>query len=555
MNPSFFDHPFPQTTTTRKLVSPKTSQTLLDRGISEPISGTVRLEAQPGLPAPLHHSPAQRSPNPLSVNQSSPDMAISHYNSPNSSSRIVTNGKSLTPVDAAGDPDAHDFHSSIPSLHTTNSTTTTNFPPSIHDTLQSNSSKTPDPDALRNILSPIVLRNANSRLQQIRNGNGEGERQLENVKRTLSDDVLHNFAATMYKAQSQLRERLQEKSRRLAPTEPRSIRHRSRSGINWGTLSHAPDLRNGHSHAETSISGGSYQPTGAVRDGHRHVNGHTHPYAYQENQLGPSKRRSRTRTSSNASISPHIPSAPIPSTSAVTGEHIPVDQDWDIAIQSVDDPLPGKLTEHGVEAVSTTSESRGQIPTAEQTALEPPDVPGIWSFKVALPEPGILKWEFLLDPTTVDKWHLHPTPTTYDNLMESQPRLALHLLCLDSEALPSSRMVENEAEKMCAPWPTQGTLIIEVNKKQEYGKTILPNHLGPNASAFDITKMVHPGHNTLCCIQLAPMSCIFAIHAGVVGPPPDMSHLSQFVDKLAVQSNDSQAPSADVAFHPLQKIS
>jgi hypothetical protein len=63
--------------------------------------------------------------------------------------------------------------------------------------------------------------------------------------------------------------------------------------------------------------------------------------------------------------------------------------------------------------------------------------------------------------------------------------------------------------------------------------------------------MIRPGNNTMSCIQLAPMSCAFAIHASVVNPPPDMSHFSQFVEKFAVQgSQDIQAVSAHVTTLP-----
>ncbi|KAJ3720850.1 hypothetical protein DFJ43DRAFT_718863 [Lentinula guzmanii] len=108
--------------------------------------------------------------------------------------------------------------------------------------------------------------------------------------------------------------------------------------------------------------------------------------------------------------------------------------------------------------------------------------------------------------------------------MQGQSKLILHLLCLPLELLMSS-LSDTSADLSKGwvamhTWPSQGSLLVDLNHGEPHGQTWLPwhmvSHKGSENIPLDITDAVRQGQNRFRCIQLSSLHHIFAIHISMV---------------------------------------
>ncbi|KAF9068980.1 hypothetical protein BDP27DRAFT_1326235 [Rhodocollybia butyracea] len=95
-------------------------------------------------------------------------------------------------------------------------------------------------------------------------------------------------------------------------------------------------------------------------------------------------------------------------------------------------------------------------------------------------------------------------------------QLAVHLLCLPLELVASA--FQNIEWMSCHSWPTQGSLLVDVNRTKSHGKSWLPHFFGMDNVPLNITDAIQLGKNTIRCIQLSSLQHLFAIHASVARP-------------------------------------
>ncbi|CCM01908.1 uncharacterized protein FIBRA_03979 [Fibroporia radiculosa] len=152
-------------------------------------------------------------------------------------------------------------------------------------------------------------------------------------------------------------------------------------------------------------------------------------------------------------------------------------------------------------------------------------VPGIWSVVVGSQLAEIMDVQFIVHPDVAasarrwaDKAHSFHANDTH---------AIIHLLCLPTSAVAalnqtlevtaSPREVADAMWNIGTRWPIQGTIVVEVNPGHSGGShAFLPQSLGPNDGALDVTAYVHAGLNTVRVIQLRDTSpYVFVIHATV----------------------------------------
>lgn len=167
-----------------------------------------------------------------------------------------------------------------------------------------------------------------------------------------------------------------------------------------------------------------------------------------------------------------------------------------------------------LESGSSAPAPKPSLPSAPPLPPTCRDVPGIWSFTPSLGQIGILEWKFKVDTETAEKWGLRMSTTTpaatpaskakEDEMVDDEgclsqyqhqhplpslfgkSPLCLELLCvskqnlaenaLDSDGLHTKHQekAENLAERIGTletSWPTDGSLIVQVNYGQRYGRT------------------------------------------------------------------------------------
>ncbi|KAJ3785389.1 hypothetical protein GGU11DRAFT_812022 [Lentinula aff. detonsa] len=148
--------------------------------------------------------------------------------------------------------------------------------------------------------------------------------------------------------------------------------------------------------------------------------------------------------------------------------------------------------------------------------LSPPSlqIPGIWGVKMSLENPGILDFTVDLDLETAQRCNSDIQGP------KGQSKLILHLLCLPLELLMSS-LSDSSADLSKGwvamhTWPSQGSLLVDVNHGEPHGQTWLPWHMGSENIPLDITDAVQQGQNRFRCIQLSSLHHIFAVHISMV---------------------------------------
>ncbi|KAJ7126845.1 hypothetical protein C8R44DRAFT_617591, partial [Mycena epipterygia] len=114
------------------------------------------------------------------------------------------------------------------------------------------------------------------------------------------------------------------------------------------------------------------------------------------------------------------------------------------------------------------------------------------------------------------------------------PKLSVVLLCLQTAAVStlynslktSTSTAENMAKAVAAletAWPSDGTLLLEMNKEGGSGKTWLPHDIDP-ASPLDVTEYIQPGPNIIRFIQLANMvERTFILYASRLGSATNLN--------------------------------
>lgn len=125
----------------------------------------------------------------------------------------------------------------------------------------------------------------------------------------------------------------------------------------------------------------------------------------------------------------------------------------------------------------------------------------------------------------------------------------LHLLCLPLGLVMSTLSCTDSFEGWMPlhTWPTQGSLLVDINHGKPEEQIWLPhyfvseelplgcellNHLPKQGSEnipLDITNAIRQGQNTIRCIQLSPLQHIFAVHASIP-PEPAPIHTEESSD-------------------------
>ncbi|GLB40277.1 hypothetical protein LshimejAT787_0801480 [Lyophyllum shimeji] len=138
-------------------------------------------------------------------------------------------------------------------------------------------------------------------------------------------------------------------------------------------------------------------------------------------------------------------------------------------------------------------------------------VPGLWLVKIGYDEADVLDCELEIDSETAMKWDL-TGPSISGN---AAAKLSLELRCLPKdlvqtvyETSPASTTAEDMAvalSEIKTEWPPQGSLIVQTNPSEGWGRTWLPTHLAPSSPALDLTDSIHEGRNIVRLIQLTAM--------------------------------------------------
>ncbi|KAG6830859.1 hypothetical protein H0H92_014224 [Tricholoma furcatifolium] len=160
-------------------------------------------------------------------------------------------------------------------------------------------------------------------------------------------------------------------------------------------------------------------------------------------------------------------------------------------------PLPDlvECTTRGTTRV-TSSEALPVVPQLSQpshisdasdlsTVSRPRQVPDLWFAKRGHGQADIVDCEFEVDAETAHKCCIPPSHSTPESL--------------DVKALSSA------VEGVQTVWPEQGSLLVQMNPTKTHSRSWLPNHMGPDSPALDVTESVREGTNVLRLIQLDDM--------------------------------------------------
>ncbi|KAJ4500940.1 hypothetical protein C8R41DRAFT_362692 [Lentinula lateritia] len=156
-------------------------------------------------------------------------------------------------------------------------------------------------------------------------------------------------------------------------------------------------------------------------------------------------------------------------------------------------------------------------------------VPGIWGMGKSLANPGILEFIVDVDIKTAHQWCLSPYSQASSKSKHSKP--LLHLLCLPLGLVMSTLSCTDSFEGWMPlhTWPTQGSLLVDINHGKPEEQIWLPHYFGSENIPLDITNAIRQGQNTIRCIQLSPLQHIFAVHASIP-PEPAPIHIEESSD-------------------------
>ncbi|KAJ4494721.1 hypothetical protein C8J55DRAFT_103569 [Lentinula edodes] len=169
------------------------------------------------------------------------------------------------------------------------------------------------------------------------------------------------------------------------------------------------------------------------------------------------------------------------------------------------------------------------LPINNEDTSVPLKVPGIWGMGKSLANPGILEFIVDVDIKTAHQWCLSPSSQDSSTSKHSKP--LLHLLCLPLGLVMSTLSCTDSFEGWMPlhTWPTQGSLLVDINHGKPEEQIWLPHYFGSENIPLDITNAIRQGQNTIRCIQLSPLQHIFAVHASIP-PEPAPIHTEEFSD-------------------------
>ncbi|KAG5647332.1 hypothetical protein DXG03_000400 [Asterophora parasitica] len=131
--------------------------------------------------------------------------------------------------------------------------------------------------------------------------------------------------------------------------------------------------------------------------------------------------------------------------------------------------------------------------------------------------------EFELDAETAEKWNLSGYFLTRD---ASAISLSLQLLCLQKtvyDAMSLASAITEDTTKglsgVPTEWPTQGSLIVQMNPGTRHGRTWFPTNMGPTSPPLDLTGSLVQGSNLVRFIQLGDMADKMFVLCATPAPP------------------------------------
>jgi hypothetical protein len=155
----------------------------------------------------------------------------------------------------------------------------------------------------------------------------------------------------------------------------------------------------------------------------------------------------------------------------------------------------------------------------------------------------ILEAAFDVSLDTAVQWRLHST----DEAGAFEPKVSLRLLCLPTSLVASTYQtidlpatpadIANAMWSIETQWPSRGKLVVEVNSRRKWGRSLFGRDLAPNGPPVDVTSCVRPGRNVVRFMQLGDLSqCMFVLHASEAArdSPEALLH-----DYLALMASDS----------------
>ncbi|KAJ7475989.1 hypothetical protein FB451DRAFT_1245393 [Mycena latifolia] len=158
-------------------------------------------------------------------------------------------------------------------------------------------------------------------------------------------------------------------------------------------------------------------------------------------------------------------------------------------------------------------------------------IPNLWFVKVGADAPKVVEGTFVIEPEVVSTWGILSAPPAPGQ--PPNPKLCVTLMCLltaDVIALsdslrasaPTPSTMAAAIAGLATHWPSDGTLILDINKEAaDGGKTWLPHDIDPT-TPLDVTDYIRPGRNAIRFIQLADMlQHTFILCASRREPPSD----------------------------------
>ncbi|KAG5636951.1 hypothetical protein H0H81_006299 [Sphagnurus paluster] len=154
------------------------------------------------------------------------------------------------------------------------------------------------------------------------------------------------------------------------------------------------------------------------------------------------------------------------------------------------------VSEPSATAAPTLAASTSVTPTPD--VLPCHSVPGLWMVRVGQDGAQVLDYEFEVDAETIRKWDLasldmfvFPSYLIYSVGLMLRPsrlsKLSLRFLCLRKDFLQANQEDAMAALTMTTPeWPSQGSLIVQMNPGETRGHSWLPNQMvnGSNSVYF-----------------------------------------------------------------------
>jgi hypothetical protein len=151
-------------------------------------------------------------------------------------------------------------------------------------------------------------------------------------------------------------------------------------------------------------------------------------------------------------------------------------------------------------------------------------VPGLWSARVGHRHASIVRIDLTIDEPTAAYWHIPPRDQWEPP--ELGPSVQLSLLCLPTGAVqekqsswgPHSTRQSMVDDLVSIPiaWPRMGTLLVQVNKDEPWGRAWLPYELADSTPSLDISLHLRQGNNTVTFIQLDNLTdCTFILAASI----------------------------------------